>query len=95
MRAFKRVLGMDTLDLSGPLTKASVPHIALDEACKACSIPCDPEDMGEYPSMSIDTSSNMVGRVKPFGRQVTSPRIAFFSPHSSGLGNGMGADRSR
>jgi hypothetical protein len=69
MRFFRKYISGDAnFDLNGSLRKAGVPFAPLEDACKACEAPCD--DLGEYPSLSIDNTSNMLGRVKLYGRQV-------------------------
>lgn len=69
MRLIKRALGRgDDFHLEDSLRTAEVPFVSLDDACRSCEAPCD--DLGEYPSIFVDTTSNMLGRVKPFSRQV-------------------------
>jgi hypothetical protein len=53
--------------LTVKLRDAGVPFAPLSEACEACEAPCD---MGEYPPMRLDTSSDMLGRLKPYAKQV-------------------------
>lgn len=62
----------DNFDLTANLRDAGVPFSPLDDACKSCEAPCDVADLGTYPSLFIDHMSNLLGRVKPFGRQVRS-----------------------
>jgi hypothetical protein len=63
----------DLETLAKSLEEASVP-ITLD-SCRACPNPCDDdaEDYHheEWPRMEIDTSSDMLGSVKPYYRQVS------------------------
>jgi len=63
------IFGEADFDLNGSLRTAGVPFTPLEDACKYCETPCD--DLGEYPSLRIDNTSNMLGRVKPYSRQVT------------------------
>ena len=65
----KYIFGEADFDLNGSLRTAGVPFAPLENACKSCEAPCD--DLGEYPSLRIDNTSNMLGGVKPYGRQVT------------------------
>lgn len=60
----------DSFDLVSSLRDANVPFSPLEEACKSCEAPCDDAELGEYPSIFVDTHTTMLGRVKPFGRQV-------------------------
>lgn len=76
MRLIKRAFGKgDDFNLEDSLRTADVPFVSLDDACKSCDAPCD--DLGEYPSIFVDTTSNMLGRVKPFSRQVRTPVASF------------------
>lgn len=69
MRFLRKYISGDAdFDLKDSLRKAGVPFSPLEDACKACEAPCD--DLGEYPTLWIDNMSNMLGRVKPYGRQV-------------------------
>lgn len=55
-------------DVAQVLEDNGVLFTTLSDACKACEDPCD---LGSYPpKFDIDTTSQLLGSAKPYGRQV-------------------------
>src|ERR1700761_3794809 len=74
-----RKLGLRRMSTGSPLEKlrsGDVPVIS--DPCRSCLDPCDdPESHPDYPSRSfyVDHTSQLLGTVKPYGKQVSERQI--------------------